>query len=197
MSQRHPYVVAYFRGHDNHQTLLFYQEKAYNILDNYPDYINHINMIEFDNVNMNLDKVTNQQNQWCKVSKGYSIIGRSFQPRIAANFRHIRAKCVRTEVEAIQSVHQLEVTHENYRYEFLKDRRKDADILDMERTGKISEEEAVYRHVCRYALDNAWYYYRYSLADYFKNNHLKVPAYFIYSDGFMTHSITGQRLCPM
>ena len=33
----------------------------------------------------------------------------------------------------------------------------DLDILDLERTGQISEEEAIYRHVLRYAADNAWY----------------------------------------
>lgn len=196
-SQKEPYVIAAVGSHDSRQTLLFHQEKAYNILDNYPDYINHINGIEFDNVNQNLDKVSQQQNQWCKVSEGYSIIGRSFQPRIKVNPHNIRAKCVRTEVEACQSAYQLEVDHEDYRYEFLKDRHKDTDILDLERTGKISEDEAVYRHVCRHASNNAWYYYRYNLAEYFTDNHIPVPAFSTDSDGFMTHSITGQRLCPI
>jgi hypothetical protein len=67
----------------------------------------------------------------------------------------------------------------------------------MERTGKISEDEAIYRHVLRHAADNAWYVYRYNLFDYFKDNHIPVPAFSTDSDGFMTHSITGQRLCPM
>lgn len=191
-SQKQPYVVA-----NCYQQLLFHQEKAFNILDKYPAYINHINGIEFDNVNMNLDVVTSQQNQWCAPSRGYRIDGRSFQPKIVVNSRHIGAKCVRTEVEAIQSAHQLEVTYEDYRYDFLKDRRKDTDILDLERTGKISQDEAIYHHVCRHALDNVWYYYRYNLVDYFKDNHLKVPTFSIDFDGFMTHSITGQRLCPM
>lgn len=82
-------------------------------------------------------------------------------------------------------------------YDFLKDRRKDIDILDLERTGKISEDEAVYHHVCRYAKDNAWYVYRYDLFEYFRDNHLSVPAFSIDSDGFMVHSITGQKLCPL
>ncbi len=166
-------------------------------MEYYPDYINHINGIEFDDVNMNLDKVTNQQNRWCAPSRGYCIVGQSFQPQIAVNSRLICVKCTRTEVEAIQSAYQLEVTHENYRYDFLKDRRKDIDILDLERTGKISEDEAVYRHVCRYAKDNAWYVYRYNLFEYFTDNHIPVPAFSIDSDGFMTHPITGQHLCPM
>ena len=177
--------------------MYFHQEKACNILDNYPDYINHVNGVEFDNVNQNLDKVTNQQNQYARPTKGYKIAGRSFQPLIMVNSRHICTKCTRTEVEAIQSAYQLEVDYEDYRYDFLKDRRKDNDILDLERTGKISEDEAIYHHVCRHASNNAWYYYRYNLTEYFTDNHIPVPAFSTDSDGFMTHSITGQRLCPM
>lgn len=82
-------------------------------------------------------------------------------------------------------------------YDFLKDRRKDIDILDLERTGQISEDEAIYRHVCRYAKDNAWYVYRYNLFEYFTENYISVPAFSIDSDGFMAHPITGQRLCPV
>lgn len=39
MTQKHPYVRA-----DSYQTLRFHREKAHNILDYYPDYINHINL---------------------------------------------------------------------------------------------------------------------------------------------------------
>ena len=166
------------------------------ILDEYPNYINHINGVEFDNVNQNLDKVTNQQNSWARPSRGYLIAGRSFQPHVAVNSRQIHAKCTRTEVEAIQLAYQLELQYEDYRYDFLKDRRKDADILNLERTGRISEEEAVYHHVCRYA-DNAWFYYRYNLTEYFRDNRLKVPDYAIDEEGYMTHPITGQKLCPL
>ena len=171
-TRKQPYVVAHIGSRDNQQTLRFHQEKAYNKKGYYPKCINHINMVEFDNVDRNLDPVTSQQNNWYKVSKGYSFTGRSFRPYVRVDSHNIYAKCMRTEVEAIQFAYQLEVTHENYRYDFLKDRRKDADILDLERTGQISEDEAIYRHVLRYA-DNAWFYYRYNLADYFADNHLK------------------------
>ena len=193
-SQKEPYVVAYYRDMGQ---LRFHREKAHNILDDYPDYINHINGIEFDNINRNLDKVSQQQNIWCAPSRGYVIAGRSFEPRIKVNHQQIRAKCTRTEVEAIQSAYQLEMQYEDYRYDFLKDRRKDIDILDLERTGKISEDEAIYRHVLRYASDNAWYLYRYNLFDYFADNGIPIPSYALDSEGFMIHSITGQRLCPI
>ena len=195
-TQRYPYVIANLGSSYNQQTKQFHQEKAFNILDEYPNYINHINGVEFDNVNQNLDKVTNQQNSWARPSRGYLIAGRSFQPHVAVNSRQIHAKCTRTEVEAIQLSYQLELQYEDYRYDFLKDRRKDADILNLERTGRISEEEAVYHHVCRYA-DNAWFYYRYNLTEYFRDNHLKVPDYAIDEEGYMTHPITGQKLCPL
>ena len=195
-TQRYPYVIANLGSSYNQQTKQFHQEKAFNILDEYPNYINYINGVEFDNVNQNLDKVTNQQNSWARPSRGYLIAGRSFQPYVAVNSRQIHAKCTRTEVEAIQLAYQLELQYEDYRYDFLKDRRKDADILNLERTGRISEEEAVYHHVCRYA-DNAWFYYRYNLTEYFRDNHLKVPDYAIDEEGYMTHPITGQKLCPL
>ena len=195
-TQRYPYVIANLGSSYNQQTKQFHQEKAFNILDEYPNYINHINGVEFDNVNQNLDKVTNQQNSWARPSRGYLIAGRSFQPHVAVNSRQTHAKCTRTGVEAIQLAYQLELQYEDYRYDFLKDRRKDADILNLERTGRISEEEAVYHHVCRYA-DNAWFYYRYNLTEYFRDNHLKVPDYAIDEEGYMTHPITGQKLCPL
>ena len=195
-TQRYPYVIANLGSSYNQQTKQFHQEKAFNILDEYPNYINYINGVEFDNVNQNLDKVTNQQNSWARPSRGYLIAGRSFQPHVAVNSRQTHAKCTRTEVEAIQLAYQLELQYEDYRYDFLKDRRKDADILNLERTGRISEEEAVYHHVCRYA-DNAWFYYRYNLTEYFRDNHLKVPDYAIDEEGYMTHPITGQKLCPL
>lgn len=196
LNQKQPYVVAIIGSHYRQQTKLFHQEKAYNILNYYPDYINHIDGIEYDNVNMNLDEVSQSQNNWCKVSKGYCINGRNFLPCVGVNSKLIYTKCVRTEVEAIQFAYLLEIQYENYMYSFLKDRRKDTDILDLERTGQISEDEATYRHVLRYS-DNAWFYFRYSLAEYFKDNHIQVPNYAIDIDGFMVHPITGQKLCPL
>lgn len=175
----------------------FHREKARNILEYYPDYINHVNGIEFDNINLNLDEVTNQQNLWARQSRGYGIVGRSFQPKIMVDSQQITAQCVRTEVDAIQSAYQLELQYEDYHYDFLRDRCKDLDILNMERTGQISEEEAVYKHVLRHAADNAWYVYRYNLFEYFRDNHLKVPDYAINEDGYMTHPVTGQRLCSL
>ena len=191
------YVMAGFGSYYSQQHLFFHREKKHNLLGYYPKCINHINGIEFDNVNKNLDEVSQQQNCWCKPSKGYKIAGKSFEPVIVIKSQNIWGKCISTEVKACQVAYLLELQYRGYRYDFLKDRRKDLYILDLERTGQISEEEAIYRHVLRYAADNAWYVYRYDLFNYFKDNHLKVPAYSIDFDGFMTHPITGHRLCPL
>lgn len=197
-TQKEPYVKAvcwdYYMGN---QIKLFHQEKAFNILSYHPDYINHIDGVEYDNVNANLDEVTNQQNLWCRPSRGYAIDKKNFRPYIGINSQQICANYTRIEVGAIQSAYQLELQYENYRYDFLRDRRKDLDLLDMERTGQISEDEAIYIHVLRYAANNAWYVYRYDLFDYFYENHIPIPAFSIDSDGYMVHSITGQRLCPL
>lgn len=196
-SQKKPYIAAHFGSSYSCQSLYFHQEKAHNILDYYPDCINHINGIEYDNINQNLDVVTVQQNNCNKISKGYEIRGRSFRPCIVVNSQTIRTKCVHSEVEACQIAYLLEIKYEVYRYDFLKDRRKDVDLLDMERTGRITEEEAIYRHVLRYAADNAWYYYRYNLVDYFNAYNISVPKFSADIDGFMCHSVTGQKLCPL
>lgn len=46
-------------------------------------------------------------------------------------------------------------------------------------------------------VDNAWYYYRFNLKEYYKDNHIGMPAYDLNSDGLMYHPITGKRLCPI
>ena len=82
LTQKQSYVVAHSGSSYNQQTLRFHREKAFNISDEYPDCINHVNGIKFDNANINLDVVTVQQNLWARQSRGYGIVGRSFQPKI-------------------------------------------------------------------------------------------------------------------
>lgn len=83
-----------------------------------------------------------------------------------------------------------------YVYSFVRDRSNDRDLLDLERTGVISGEEAIYRYVMRYAADNVWYYYRYNLIRYFEHYKIPVPDFSTDVDGFMTDKVTGKRLCP-
>lgn len=60
---------------------------------------------------------------------------------------------------------------------FYTDRRNDRDLLELERTGVISPEEAMYCYVMRYAADSAWYYYRCNFGNYFRYNHIPVPDF--------------------
>lgn len=82
-----------------------------------------------------------------------------------------------------------------YMFNFFHYRRGNEDILDLKRTGRISEDEAVYRHILRYA-DNPWYLLRFGLEEYCKENHLPIPAYSLDLNGFMIHAVTGARCCP-
>lgn len=185
--------------------LLFHQELAYKYLGYYPDYIDHINGIAYDNTDINLNVVTNQQNAFNRPSRGYTYNSdyKYFQAYTKLNYKTLNPySCVHSEVEACQLAHLVETDYlrnilkeDYYIYDFLKDRRNDLDILDLERTGVISEEEATYRHVIRYAKDNAWYYYRYNLEQYFKDNHIPVPDFSLDEQGFMRHPITNQLLC--
>ena len=126
-----------------------------------------------------------------------------FKPKLGFCYEHLRPySSVATEIEACQLQYIVETDYlrgrlgsNYYMYDFLKDRRNDLDILDLERTGIISEEEATYKHVVRYASDNAWYYYRYNLEQYFKDNHLKVPNCKLDEQGYMIHPVTGKKLC--
>ena len=198
--------VSYHTNDSYRRHLLLHRELAYKYLGYYPDCIDHVNNIEIDNIDTNLNVVTYQQNICNKPSKNYNLDTRNkaFRVRITLYGKRISPySCVRTEVEASQLAHLAETDYlrgilkdNYYMYNFLKDRRNDLDILDLERTGIISEEEATYRHVIRYAKDNAWYYHRYNLEQYFKDNHIPVPDFTTDEQGFMRHPITNQLLCP-
>lgn len=94
---------------------------------------------------------------------------------------------VRTEINAILAIKGVG--------QDLFLRKRTLETLELERTGQISSEEATYRYVLKYA-DNAWYYWRYGLEDYFRYYHIPVPSYNLDEQGFMIHPITGRRLCP-
>lgn len=109
----------------------------------------------------------------------------------------IYSKSTKREDEACLQQFQLEAEYfSDYNYDFLADRRNDLDIVELERTGKISSEEATFQHVMRYAKENAWYIFRYNLEDYFKAYNIPLPAYSLNTEGRMVHPVTGKILCP-
>lgn len=188
-------------------TTLFHQELCKFYHGCYVDCIDHINMVEIDNTGDNLNVVTKQQNQLNHFTRGY-LLNRNqsklaFQPRIQLSSRNIYPfNQVHREDEAcIQQYYAEQIVlrdmmgEDYYQFDFLKYRRGELDLLDLERRGIISEEEAIYKHVLGYS-ENAWYYLRYGLQEYFKENNIPVPQYSLDTNGFMIHPITGQKLCP-
>lgn len=189
--------------------ILFHKELCYVYRGYYVSCIDHINMIDIDNTDKNLNIVTTSQNLYNTFSKGYYIKTLykedfNFIPKIWVNdydshpFGYINRNedetCIlQNELEQVWLKEQL--GREYYMFDFKKYRRGSEDILDLERTGVISEEEATYRHILRYA-DNAWYYLRYGLQDYFQQYNIPIPKYSLDEQGFMIHPITGEKLCP-
>lgn len=191
------------------QKIIYFHKELFKFYQgyNWSEDIDHQNHIEFDNTDNNLNAVTHQQNLFNKFTKGYSYRNDcstgAFRPEILINLRHYRPfSVVHREDEACILQNNIEevllrdkLGTDFYMFDFLAYRRGTEDILDLERTGVISEEEAIYRHILRYK-DNAWYYLRYNLEDYFRQYNIPVPQYSLDTDGFMVHPITGQKLCP-
>lgn len=187
--------------------LCLHRELYYFYKNQYADYIDHRDNIETDNINQNLNAVSQQQNILNHFTRGYAIYRRNskvaFQPQIRFSGIDYRPySCTPTEVEACHLTNLVEqdwlkekMGSEWYMFDFTKYRRGSEDILDLERTGIISEEEATRRHLLKYA-DNAWYVYRYNLFELFKYFGIPIPQYTLDTQGFMCHPITGQRLCP-
>lgn len=189
------YVVAHACGQ---KTLCFHQEYAKQVLGYYPDYIDHINGLEIDNRDSNLNIVTNQQNIRNRPTIGYSFVqSHVFTPNYTLDRAVIHRGSYKTEPEALLATYNLrKEIYADYNYNFFLDRRNDLDIVDAELTKKITSQEAIYLHVKRYVENNSWYAYRYNLFDYCKQNNIVIPSFSLDSQGFMIDKITGKRLCP-
>lgn len=199
-------VVATLRDFCLQKTLYFHKElfKLYRGYDWQGD-IDHINIVEIDNIDQNLNAVSHKKNGQNTFSRGYRYhkdLG-YFQTQYTLNYKIYRPhSIVDVEDKVCKQANEIdkvilkeELGDDYYRFDFLKYRRGSEDILDLERTGVISEEEATYRHIMRYA-DNAWYYLRFGLQSYFEENNIPVPQYNLDKQGFMINKVTGQRLCP-
>lgn len=195
------YVIAYYGTPNTGQkTLRFHQEYAKRVLGYYPDYLDHINGVELDNRNVNLNVVTQQQNIRNKPSIGYMFIakGNCFVPKYALNGKNYNYRSsYKTEPEALLATYQLrQEVYADYNYNFYLDRRGDEDILDAELTKKITAQQAIYYHVKRYVESNPWYVYRYYLFDYCRQYSIVIPHHNLDNQGFMIHPETHKRLCP-
>ena len=188
-------VLAHTYGR---KTLYFHQEYAKRVLGYYPDYIDHIDGLEIDNCDANLNIVTSQQNLRNRPSRGYRFMqSKVFQPYYALDGKPSFRGSFKTEPEALVATYNLrQEVYSDYNYNFYLDRRNDEDIVDLELTGKISSDEATYLHVKRYAGTNPWYIYRYNLFDYCSQHNIQIPSFDLDEQGFMVNPVTRQRLCP-
>lgn len=192
-------AVCVFAHTYGQKVLYFHQEYAKKVLGFYPDYLDHIDGLEIDNRDVNLNLVSQQQNIRNKPSVGYLFDARSnnFQPQYVLNGKTYLRGSYKSEIEALLATYHLrQQVFVDYNYNFLEDRRNDLDILDAELTGRITSQQAIYLHVKRYAGVNPWYVYRYNLFEYCKENHIQIPSFSLDSQGFMINPHTGQRLCP-
>lgn len=161
--------------------------------------IDHINGVGMDNRDVNLNVVDFYQNNRNRASKGYVYQSRDgkFVVKLTLDKTKKYIGTYSNEYDALKSAYRSR--HEyytDYDYNFLLDRKNDLDILDDELTGKITTEEATFRHVMRYAKDNAWYVYRYGLEEYFNSRGIQIPTFELDSKGYMIDTITKERLCP-
>lgn len=177
--------------------LYYHQEYAKRVLGYYPTYLDHVNGLEFDNRDTNLNVVTSQQNNRNKPTIGYNFVkSHVFQPNYTLDRKIYYKGSLRSEPEALIATYFLrKEVFQDYDYNFYLDRRDDSDILDLEITRKITSQEAIYFHVKRYAGTNPWYAYRYNLFDYCRQYNIQIPSFSLDSEGFMIDSI-GKRLCP-
>lgn len=193
------YVVAHIGTYGiGQKNLYFHQEYTNKILGYYPDYLDHINGLEIDNRDINLNVVSQQQNMRNRPSRGYQLTNQScLQPYYVSSRKTYYKGSFKTEPEALIATYNLrQEMYSDYNYNFYLDRRNDEDIVDLELTGKISSDEAIYLHVKRYAGTNPWYIYRYNLFDYCSQHNIVIPSFELDAQGFMIHPVTKQRLCP-
>lgn len=195
-TNKNTYIVAHVYGQ---KKLYFHQEYAKQVLGYYSDYLDHINGLEIDNRDNNLNVVTQQQNIRNRQVIGYDFDARYnyFQPRYKLNGKLHHRGIYNTEFEALLATYRLrEEVYKDYNYNFFLDRRNDEDIVDLELTRKITSQEAIYLHVKRYVENNPWYVYRYNLFDYCKQHNIMIPDFSLDNQGFMINPATGHRLCP-
>lgn len=186
------YPVAKFNG------IQLEFHKAYaNFLGVEAQVIDHINTVCIDNRDVNMNVVTTKENSINRRFKSYCKVRQYFRVHTVIDDVRKSRGYFKNEFEVIKAVYEIRKKYyADYDYNFLLDRSGDLDILDDELTGRITSEEATFRHVMRYAKDNAWYVYRYGLEEYFNSRGIKIPTFELDYQGYMIDTITKERLCP-
>lgn len=196
---KNTYVVANTGTLNTGKIILrFHQEYTKRVLDFYPDCIDHINLLEIDNRNINLNIATKQQNRRNTPTIGYTFSqSHVFLPHYNLNYKKYRSDSFKSEPEALLATsHIREEVYSDYNYNFLEDRRNFEHLVDQEIKSIITHEEANYLRAKQLIESNPWYAYRYNLFDYCRENNIKIPEFKLDSQGFMISPLTNERLCP-
>lgn len=198
----HPsFKKTYVEAGSKYRGFKFSQELALKHLGRYVENIMYLNQNAVDNTTDNLSVVSDKEVQQASYCLGYRYSPQThlWTASITLETSHTKRVRVSNEIEACMLRRALEVEYYRHPYNFLGDRgttQGAIELLDLERTGQITHEESIYRHVLSYA-DNAWYYYRFNLAEYFTAYHIPVPPHTLDDKGFLVHPVTGQRLAPL
>jgi len=76
--------------------------------------VDHINRNKLDNRLENLRRVTHQENNFNKISKGYHKVGNKFRVTIMLDYKSIHVGYFNTEIEAEEAYQQAKVKYHKY-----------------------------------------------------------------------------------
>lgn len=190
-----PYILAHIGEYKYNKQVRFHQYLAYKKLGYYPQYIDHRNGIEFDNIDLNLFNITSSENSHNKFIIGYTYNKSRNKFRGMYKLNGEVKQRYGSEYEACIFRNKQESENDSHYYCLELDRRDSLDILVEERKGIISEEEAIKKHLEKYK-DNAWYYYRFGLEEWYKLFNWEIPKFTLDDIGYMRHHITNEKLSP-
>ena len=215
------------RINDRYVTKTFgqmYNKKYYGEYNPDGKVCDHINGVEIDNVSSNLRLASIQQNSYNQFTQGFTVNMRNdkysqyntyYSAAVnVAKFPNTKKRtlrpfgCVKDEISACKQQYELEniwlkdYIKDNFvMFDFTTFRRFALDILDLERTGQQSHEEAINTYLMQdHIRTNPWYWFRYSLHKFYDRLGVSEPKlnvdYYINEDNAMAFCGTNQLCRP-
>lgn len=195
-----------------------YHRSVLSEVDSTQKVIDHENLCKYDNMRSNLYPRTRVQNSQNVFRRHYINNGKDFRTKLKVDFSMISQELLdcpyvdyikgdyiygvscTNEADVCRTTRVIESLYQRCNPEYnmfdiINYRVDDFNTLLLERTGKISKEEADLVHILSYS-NNIWYLLRYGLEDIYKENHIKMPAYSLDKDGFLIDKNGTARLCP-
>ena len=180
--------------------------------------LDHGNLCKYDNVRSNLQPKTRIQNSQNVFRRHYINNGKDFRTKLKVDTSKLSQELIScpfvdyikgdyiigvsctNEADVCRTTRVIESLYQrcdaDYNvFDIVNYRVDDFNTLLLERTGKITKEEADLRHIMSYS-NNAWYLLQYGLEDIYKENNIKMPEYSLDENGFLTDKNGITRLCP-